>query len=186
MFMTAIIATWVSHAARLAMRDGREDRRARVHSRHEIGDGDTGLLRSASGQVVPLAGHAHESAHALDDEIVAGAFGVGSALAEAGDRAVDQSWVHRGEARVVEPVFRKPADLEVLDDDVSGARQIAHDGLTFALREIDGDGLLAAVAREVIRRLTGIVARLVLEKRRSPAARIVARDRLLDLDDRST
>ena len=41
--------------------------------------------------VVALAGDRHEAAHALDDEVVAGAVAIRTGLAEAGDRAVDQA-----------------------------------------------------------------------------------------------
>ena len=53
------------------------------------------LLRRAVG----LAGQVHDPAHALDDEVVAGARRVGAVLAEAGDRAIDQPRVERLEAR---------------------------------------------------------------------------------------
>ena len=56
-------------------------------------------------------------------------------------------------------------------------------GLTFALREVDGDGLLAAVTREVIRCLAGVASLRILQERWAPAARVVAAARLLDLDD---
>jgi hypothetical protein len=39
---------------------------------------------------VGAAGDAHQAAHALDQEVVAGARGIGPVLAEAGDRAVHQ------------------------------------------------------------------------------------------------
>ena len=95
MFITAIIATAESRSAQsihcpcagaVAMRERRQDRDRRVHAGHEVGDRDARLLRAAAGQVVALAGDAHEAAHALDDEVVAGAIGVRTVLPEAGDR----------------------------------------------------------------------------------------------------
>ena len=71
--------------------------------------------------------------HALDDEVVAGALGVRAVLAEAGDRAVDEARVDARDARVVEPVLREPADLEVLDEHVGLPREIAHESLPFGL-----------------------------------------------------
>ena len=82
MFITAIIATCVSSSAQIdvladagdcAMRERRQDRGGRVHAGHQVGNCDAGFLRPAAGQIVALAGDAHEAAHALDDEIVAGA-----------------------------------------------------------------------------------------------------------------
>ena len=49
------------------------------------------LLRPAAGQVVALAGDAHQPAHALDHEVVAGPLAARPGLAEAGDRAVDEA-----------------------------------------------------------------------------------------------
>ena len=92
-----------------------------VHAGEQVGDRDADLLRAAAGQVVALAGHAHQPAHALDDVVVAGAVAVGAGLAEAGDRAVDQARVGCAQRCVVEPVARQVADLEVLDQHVAVA-----------------------------------------------------------------
>ncbi len=66
-----------------------------VHAGHQVGQRHAGLLRAAAGQVVALAGHRHQAAHALDQEVVAGAVRVRPVLAEAGDRAVDQVGLER-------------------------------------------------------------------------------------------
>ncbi len=58
----------------------------RVQSGENIDDGDADLLRLAVG----LTGNVHQPAHALDDIVVSGALGVGSVLAEAGNRGVNQ------------------------------------------------------------------------------------------------
>ena len=84
---------------------------------------------------------------------------------------------------MIEAVAGEPADLEVLDDDVGLAGELADEGLPVGLREIDGDGQLAAVAGEVIRRLGRLAAGGVAQVRRPPGAGVVAAARLLDLDD---
>ncbi len=90
-----------------------------VHAGHQVGHGHARLLRTAARQVVALAGDAHQAAHALNHEVVAGAAGVGAGLAEAGDGAVDQARVHFLETGVVQAVLGQAADLEVLDQDVA-------------------------------------------------------------------
>ena len=79
MFMLAIMATCMSSSAmsmycpapvRARAQRG-EDRDRRIHAGREIGDGDADFLRPAAGLVVALAGDAHQTAHGLDDEVVA-------------------------------------------------------------------------------------------------------------------
>jgi len=72
------------------VRQRRQHGNRRVHAGHQVGQAHAGLLRAAAGQFVALAGHRHQAAHALDQEVVTRAVGVGTVLAEAGDRAVHQ------------------------------------------------------------------------------------------------
>ena len=76
---------------RLAAAQGREDRVGGVEAGEDVGEGDAGLLRLA----VRIAGQVHDPAHALDDEVIAGACGIGAGLAEAGDRAIDEPRIER-------------------------------------------------------------------------------------------
>ena len=81
----------LARAGALAGDERRLDGDHRIEAGEDVGKGDADLLRLAVG----LAGQVHDAAHALDDEVVAGAVGVGAVLAEAGDRAVDQPRVDR-------------------------------------------------------------------------------------------
>ena len=63
---------------------------------------------------------------ALDDEVVAGAVRVGTVLAEASDRGVDQPRVGRAQRGCVESELLEAADLEVLDDDIGFGGELAH------------------------------------------------------------
>ena len=54
---------------------------------------------------IRLAGDVHEAGHPLRQVIVAGAFGVGARLPEAGDRAIDEAWIDRAQTLVVEAEF---------------------------------------------------------------------------------
>ena len=168
----------------IAVRKGCQQRDGRVHAGHQVGDRDAGFLRAAAGKVVALAGDAHEPGHALDDEVIAGAICVRPVLAEAGDRRIDEARIDRSDAGVVEPVFRKAADLEVLDERIGVAGERQHEVATLGLREVDRDRPLAAIARQVIRGFPRVPAGGVLEKRRPPRSRVVAGDRFLDLDHR--
>ncbi len=101
----------------------RLDRRDRVDAGENVGEGDADLLRLAVG----FAGQVHHPAHALDDEVVAGARRVGAVVAEAGDRAIDEARIERLQAGVVEPVLGEPAGLEILDQHVGARGEPAHD-----------------------------------------------------------
>ncbi len=173
----------LARARALTMLERRQDSHRRIHAGHQVGDRHARLLRAAARQVVAFPGDAHESAHALDDEIVPGAIGVRPVLSKSGDRRVDQARIERGHAGVVETVLGEAADLEVLHQHIGLQREIADDLLSFRFREIDGDGQFAAIARQVVRRLRRVAAGRVLQEGRSPRARVVAASRALDLDD---
>ena len=52
--------------------DRGENRHRRVHAGEYIGHGDAHFLRTAAGQVIALAGDAHQPAQPLEHEVVAG------------------------------------------------------------------------------------------------------------------
>ena len=70
----------------LARDQRRLDRDDAVEAGEEVADRDARPLR----RPVRLAGDVHEAGHALGQVVVAGALGVGTRLAEAGDRAIDR------------------------------------------------------------------------------------------------
>ena len=152
---------------------------------HQVGDRDARLLRTAAGQIVALAGDAHEPGHALDDEIVAGAVRVGAVLPEAGDRRVDEPRVQRGDgsrSRGRTSRGRRPCSSR-------RARRPAARG-RWTIR--CPSGVVKSTATEslprlhaqVIGRLAGVASARILEERRAPRPRVVAAARPLDLDDR--
>src|SRR3546814_9331559 len=67
---------------------------------------------------------------------------VGSRLAEAGDRAVDEAGMALLQVVVAEPVAREVPDLVVLDQDVAVADQLARQLLALGLGDVDADGAL--------------------------------------------
>jgi len=110
------------------------------------------------------------------------AIAVRAVLPETGDRAIDQSGVLRHERGGVEAVAGEVADLEVLHQHVALERERPGELAAARARDIQRDRFLAAIAGDVV----GGVARLrpaaVADEGRSPAARIVALARALDLD----
>src|SRR5258706_2506575 len=173
----------LSGAGALAVRDGRGDGQARVHPGEDVGDRDADLLRTAAGLAVALTGDAHEAAHALEDEVVAGAVRARAGLAEPGDRAIDDARIYFPQVFVSESVFREPADFVVLEQHVAFPRERARNPLALGFGDVEGHRFLAAVHRKEVRRLARLLAVLVLEEGRAPAARVVARPGTLDLEN---
>ena len=161
----------------------REDRRDRIHAGHQVADRDAGLHRRGARLAVGDARVAHESGHPLEHEIVARQQGARPVLAEAGDRAVDDARVQGADVRVAQPVAPERADLVVLDQHVAVACERQDDVAPVGLREVDGQGLLAAVSTEEIGRVARLAPRGVADERRTPRARVVAAGRALHLDD---
>src|SRR3546814_12914758 len=105
----------LAEAGHAAIVQRRQDRAYRVHAAHDVGDADADLHRLA----VRLAGQAPDAAHALGEVVVAGARRVGSRLAEAGDRAVDDAGLALLPVVVSWPVAPGVPALVVLDQDVA-------------------------------------------------------------------
>ena len=164
----------------LALLQRRADRQRRIDAGEHVGEGDAEPRRLAVG----VTSDVHDAAHALHQQVVARARLVRPVLAEAGDRAIDQPRVLLRQALVVEAVLLEPAELEVLDQHVGFGRELPDDALAVRRLEIDRDGALPAIAREVVRRAQS-PAVLVLHEGRAPAAGVVARARPFDLDDLS-
>ena len=128
-----------------------------------------------------VAGEAHEAAHALRHQVVAGARRIGAGLPEAGDRAIDQPREFLRQALVVEAELLQPADLEVLDQHVGARGELLHQALAFGGLEVELDRALAAVgAMEIGGAEVAAVGRR--HERRAPAAGVVAGALALDLD----
>src|SRR5262249_37670474 len=80
-----------------------------------------------------------------------------------------------------EAVAREVAELVVLDERVRDRRELTHDLLSLRLRDVDGDRLLAAVRRGVVRRVLRVAPVPVLHPRRAESAPVAARPPPLDL-----
>ena len=165
-------------AGLLALHERGENADDRIDAGDDVGDRNADALRLA----VRRAGEIHDAAHALRHQIVAGARGIGSVLAEAGDRAIDQARIVLAQARLVEPELGEPADLEVLDQHIGARGELFDDAAAFLALEIKLDRALAAIGGMEI---GGAEMRSAggLDERRPPAAGVVAGALALDLDD---
>ena len=118
---------------------------------------------------VLVARHAHDARDGLEDRVEPHAVAVGAALAEARERAVDDSGVHRAGVLKAQAEFGQLAGRHVLDDGVRLPRQGAHGVPARARLHVDGDALFRAVVRiKIILVLfpvlvTGDAARVVAE-----------------------
>ncbi len=164
-------------AAPLALGEGGEHRGGGVHAGEEVRERDADLHRRA----VRLSRDAHEPADGLDEEVVAGAIAVRTALAEAADGAVDEPGVHGGEVLVREATAGEGADLVVLEHDVRPRGEAADEGLPLGAREVDGHRALAPVRAREVGRLARRRPRAG-EPGRSPTRASRRRPGPLDLD----
>ena len=158
-----------------------KDRDRRVLAGGHVGDAVADEIGARPRLPVGHAGDAHQAAHGLEDRIVAGQLAVRPGLPEAGDRAIDETRVDCSQCRVVEIVAREVAGLEVLDQHIGRRGQLLHQRLASDLADIDGHRPLAAIHRQIGRRLAGLAALRVFLRDAQPA-HVVAVDGMLDLD----
>ena len=172
----------VAQAGFVAPRQCGQHRDRRVHAGHQIDDRDTHLLRPDTRPAVLLAGHAHQATHGLDQEVVRGLVAPRAGLAEAGDRAINQSRIQLAQRRFVQAIALQRASLVIFEHDVALQRQLAHDALAFGFVQAHRDGAFAPVHGQVIPGLFRVLPVRTLEKRRPPGTRVVTRARALHLD----
>ncbi|MNS51230.1 hypothetical protein D3C72_838990 [compost metagenome] len=173
---------WHALPRLVALTQGGQDRGRGVHACHQVDHGNPGAQRAGAGRAVRLAGVAHQPAHALEHVVIAGLVGHGAGLAVAGNGQVDQARVDACKRRIVQAVFAQPACLVVFDQDVGLRDQFTHARRARFRGEVDGNRLLAPVARHEIGG-HGRAAVVGSQVGRAPAARIVAARRVFDLDD---
>jgi hypothetical protein len=161
-----------------ALGERRENADHRIDAAEDIGERDADPHRLA----IRRSRNRHDPAHALDQQIIAGAMRIGPVLAKARDRAVDKTGVEARKVFIVEAELSETPDLEVLDQDVGARRQLAHDLAAFLGLEVHLDRALAAVRRVVIggAEIAAIGGR---HEGWPPAPRVVTRACSLDFDD---
>ena len=162
----------------LAPDDRRLDGVGRIHAGENIDDGNADLGRRPVG----LPRDMHDAAHALQQEVVAGARRIGAGLAKAGDRAIDDVGLHFLQPLVVQAEFLEAADLEILDHDIGVGGEPPHERAALFRVEIRLDAALAAIAAVEIGSAE-LFAIVRFHEGRAPLARIVALARALDFHD---
>ena len=125
------------------------------------------------------AGDAHQPAHRLDEQVVAGHGRTGPG-AEARDGRVDHTGVHRCDVGVAEAEAPHRPGREVLDEHVGGRGQLECLGAVRRVTQVQPHRALVAVDRLEVR------GRAIGGARRTPRAGVVAVCRALDLDDLRT
>lgn len=135
-------------AGALAVPEGGEDPEARVEAGDDVDEGDARLRPRA----LRLARHAHEAAHGLHEQVVAGQPGALGG-AEAGHRAVDEPGIARAHVLVPEPQLLHRAGPEVLHQDVRAVDDRARRRQVLRVRQVERDGALVAVHPEEVRGL---------------------------------
>ena len=90
-------------------------------------------------------GDRHQSAHALRDLVEARPAGIGSGLAEAGDRGIDDLLVDLGEVLVVDAEPALHVRPIVLDDDIRLLDELLERRDAFLALQVERDAALVAV-----------------------------------------
>ena len=163
-------------AGHLPLAERGDDAVGAEHPREDVRDREAVTQRRA----VRRARDAHQPGLALDDLVEPGPVPVRPALAEARDREHDERRVllHQIVDRESEP--REHTWPEVLHQHVGLRHERAEPGDVLAVLQIEGDRALRAVDRQEV---DGLGVLPFTGERWPPAARVVARARLLDLDD---
>ena len=168
-------------AAAIALVQRPQNGHCGIHAGEQIGNRHAGFLRSAPRQVIAFTRNAHETAQALNHEVVAGQRRHRAGLTKTGNGTVDQFRVNGLDAFIIKTVFFQTAHFEVFHQYIAAARHFAHQRGAFRRGNIDGNRTLVAVGAQVVGSFAGVVAAGVFQIGRAPAARVVARARPLYL-----
>ena len=141
------------------------------HARTDIANRDAEF----GGGILRATGDAHQSAHALHDQVVSGATGAGATLAESGNRGVYDRRPPFLDRVVPESQPSDRARGEVFDQDVGGIDKPPERFATEVAFQIERERTLVTVDRQV-------VARLAFNKGRTPPAGVIPFAGLLDFD----
>src|SRR5262245_13235754 len=124
----------------------KEDAQGCIHSRGDIGDRKTG-----PGWLVRIAGGGNDSSFSLDEEIVGLHVAVGTVLAVAGERAIDESWIHRVKRFVAKPEAPRDARSIILEKDIGSLRQLLKYRSSLCVLNIDRETALISIEPNIAR-----------------------------------
>ena len=157
----------------LALLQGGEHAHGEQDAGRDVGDRRADLHGRAAGR---FAGNAHQTAHALGDEVEPAAPPVGIREAETGDHAIDEAGVGLLEGVVADTEPVQGAGTEVLDQHVGMRGEPAQDLLAVCGLKVEGDAPLVPVHHH---EGSGFIGDLRWHR----TARIISAGYLLDLDD---
>src|SRR5215207_6832008 len=112
----------------------------------QISDRHTDLHRLA----LWLPGDTHESAHGLDDEIIAGFVAQGSCLPKAGDRTINETGVDRGSRFEIQGKAIQSSGAKVLNENITSFDQFMKDPTALLCSEIHHNTALVAINAQII------------------------------------
>lgn len=135
----------------------------RVHVCEQIRNRDSHFDGARLRHSVWKSGDAHETAHRLNHEVVAGAILIWAILTESCDRAVDQAGVQLAKIFVRKPVFGQSANLIGSLARSPICWRVSSPALAPRIFDVDRDRLLPAIVRKEVNsfrgRATGTVGR---------------------------
>ncbi len=158
-------------AGAVPVAQGGQDAHPRVQTGDDVHQGDTGLGALA----VRFAGHAHQPAHGLHQQVVAGQRGSPTG-SETGHRAVHQPGVDRPQLLVAETEALHRPGPEVLHEHVRARGDLPGGAAVVFVGQVQDDGAFLAVDTEE-------VGRFPVGVRGTPGPGLVAAAGPLDLDD---
>ena len=162
----------LAQAGLLLVHQSGQNAHRHVQGAQHVAQGGSG---AGSGTAGPAAG-AHEAAHGLADDIIAGTLAQGAGVAEAGNRAVDDAGVDLFQNIIAQAQLFHGAGAVVLQNHVGLLHQFLEDLLALGLLQVQSDAHLAAVE-------VGVIHAVAVDER-SHFAGIVAALGIFDLDDR--
>ena len=155
----------------VALVERRQNSHRREQRRAQIAEAGA----DARGRPVGPARQAHDAAHRLHHHVVAGKIAERAAMAEAGDRGIDDVRMGLGQpfGAIAQPVHH--AGAEILHHDIGFAQEALQQFAVARRLDVENDAFLAPVEAHEIGRLP--------VHKRAEGAGVVAGAELLDLDD---
>src|SRR5262249_3314778 len=101
--------------------------------------------QTGTGGFVRIAGGGNDSSFSLDEEIIGLYVAVGTVLTIAGERAIDESWIHRVKGLVAKAKAPRDPWSIILEENVGSFGQFLKYGSAFFLFDIDSETALVAI-----------------------------------------
>ena len=126
----------------VAVLESGENSHRTEHPGHNIADGCPALEWWMIGTV---AGHAHQAAHALRDQVDACPVRIGSRRAEAGNRQINQTRVDVPQVFIPKAEFWHGLAQKILNQNIRAFDHATENSFAYLILQVDGDAALIAV-----------------------------------------